>query len=237
MKTLGRNADNDLYLEAGGLAILHDADAQCSVIEAILQTQKGELQFDQDKGIDYFGTVLQNVTYIDFWAAQVQSRISELDFVASVDDFTYRFDRATSTLYWSMTVTNKDDERLDLQNKKTVLDTSPGIDISWNDIYDKPTGAQQTLDMVEAMHEEAVDTREKLTASSTFRATKALLNKIIFDPNNEEYSKTRLITFTFTGVPLRPAHAPCQETLPCFLLRQHLSSGLPEPSTRRLSPR
>lgn len=202
MKTLGRNADNDLYLEAGGLAILHDADAQCSVIEAILQTQKGELQFDQDKGIDYFGTVLQNVTYIDFWAAQVQARISELDFVASVDDFTYRFDSATSTLYWSMTVTNKDDERLDLQNKKTVLDTSPGIDISWNDIYDKPTGVQQTLDMVEAMHEEAVDTRETLTSSSTFRETKALLNKIIFDPNNEEYSKTRLVTFTFTGVPL-----------------------------------
>ena len=202
MKTLGRNADNDLYLEAGGLAILHDADAQCSVIESILQTQKGELQFDKDKGIDYFGTVLQNVTYIDFWAAQVQDRISELDFVASVDDFTYRFDSATSTLYWSMTVTNNDDERLDLQNKKTVLDTSPGIDISWNDIYDKPTGVQQTLDMVEAMHAEAVDTRETLTSASTFRETKALLNKIIFDPNNEEYSKTRLVTFTFTGVPL-----------------------------------
>lgn len=202
MKTLGRNADNDLYLEAGGLAILHDADAQCAVIEAILQTQQGELQFDPDRGIDYFGTVLQNPTYIDFWAAQVQSRIEELDFVDSVDDFTYRFDNQTSTLYWSMTVTNTDEDRLDLRDKKTVIDGSPGTDISWNDIYDKPIGVQQALDMVEAMHEEAVDTREMLTPSSTLRDTKGLLNRIIFDPNNEEYSKTRQVTFTFSGVPL-----------------------------------
>jgi len=202
MKTLGRNADNDLYLEAGGLAILHDADAQCAVIEAILQTQQGELQFDPDRGIDYFGTVLQNPTYIDFWAAQVQSRIEDLDFVASVDDFTYRFDNQTSTLYWSMTVTNTDEDRLDLRDKKTVIDGSPGTDISWNDIYDKPTGVQQALDMVEAMHEEAVDTREMLTPSSTLRDTKGLLNRIIFDPNNEEYSKTRQVTFTFSGIPL-----------------------------------
>ena len=41
MKTLGRNKDNDLYLEAGGLAILHDADAQCAIIEALLSTQQG----------------------------------------------------------------------------------------------------------------------------------------------------------------------------------------------------
>lgn len=202
MKTLGRNADNDLYLEAGGLAILHNADAQCAVIEAILQTQQGELQFDPDRGIDYFGTVLQSPKYIDFWAAQVRSRIEDLDFVASVEDFTYRFDNETSTLYWSMTVTNKDDERLDLRDKKTVIDGSPGTDVSWNDIYDKPTGVQQALDMVEAMHEEAVDTRETLTPSSTFRDTKGLLNRIIFDPNNEEYSKTRQISFSFTGVPL-----------------------------------
>ena len=202
MKTLGKNADNDLYLEAGGLAILHDAEAQCAVIESVLQTQQGELQFDPDGGIDYFGTVFQNPTYIDFWAGQVQDKISALDFVESIEDFTYRFDAKTSTLYWSMTVINTEDERLDLQNKKTVITGSPGIDVSWNDIYDKPIGVQQALDMVEAMHEEAVDTREQLTSSSTLRDTKGLLNKIIFDPNNEDYAKTRLVTFTFSGVPL-----------------------------------
>ena len=202
MKTLGRNADNDLYLEAGNLAILHDADAQCAIIESILQTQQGELQFEPDKGIDYFGTVLQNPTYIDFWAAQVQSRIAELDFVESVDDFTYRFEKETSTLYWSMSITNTDDDRLDIRDKKTIIDGSPGIDVSWNDIYDKPTGVQQALDMVEAMHEEAIDTREKLDGSSTLRDAKGLLNKIIFEPNDEEYARTRQISFSFSGVPL-----------------------------------
>lgn len=202
MKTLGRNADNDLYLEAGGLAILHDADAQCAIIEAILQTQQGELQFDPDRGIDYFGTVLQNPTYIDFWAAQVQSRISDLAFVSEVEDFTYRFDGQSSTLFWSMTVVNTDNERLDLRNKKTVIDGSPGTDLSWNDIYDKPSGTQTALDMVSAMHEEAVDNRELLSSASNLQKAKDFLNRIVFDPNNDEYAKTRLVTFEFSGVPL-----------------------------------
>ena len=134
MKTLGRNASNDLYLEAGTLATISGAEAQCAIIEAVLQTQQGELQFDEEAGIDYFGTVLQNPSYIPLWAAQVRSKVEALDFVSSVDDFTYEFDRATSTLRWSMTVTNTDDERLELKEKQTKMDGSPGVDVNWSGV-------------------------------------------------------------------------------------------------------
>lgn len=201
MKTLGRNADNDLYLEAGGLAILHDADAQCAVIESILQTQKGELQFDEDGGIDYFGTVLQNPNNIQFWAAQVTSKIEALDFVAAVEDFQYRFDAATSTLYWSMTVVNKDNERLDLRQKKTVLDGRPGIAVDWKDVYDKPMGAAEALAMVESMANEARDL-EELQASSPLVKVKDVINRIVYDQDDDQYAASRLIKFDFVGVPL-----------------------------------
>ena len=202
MKTLGKNADNDLYLAGNHLAILQDADAQCAVIESILQTQQGELQFDEDAGIDYFGTILQSPRYIDFWAAQVRTKIGDLDFVSSVDDFTYEFDGPSSTLTWSMTVTNTNDERLDLINKKTAINGSPGIDVSWNDIYDKPKGVQDSLDMVEAMRNEAIDFHGTLDSRSTLRDTKDVVNRLLFDTSDPDYAKSRLITFSLVGVPL-----------------------------------
>lgn len=200
MKTLGRNQDNDLYLEAGGLAILHDADAQCAIIESILQTQRGELQFDPDGGIDYFGTVLQNPNNIDFWAGEVTSKIESLAFVSSVEDFTYRFDRASSTLYWTMTVVTVDNIRLDLQNKKTVLSGSPGVDVDWKNVYDKPSGIDEAIDLVEGMRDAAQDLNE-LTDSSTLSAVKDTLNGVIFDSTNKKYRESRQIKFTFAGVP------------------------------------
>lgn len=202
MKTLGRNADNDLYLEAGGLAIVKNADAQIAIIESILQTQQGELQFDESKGIDYFGTVLQHPSYIEFWAAQVKTQISQLDFVSTIEDFTYTFDRASSSLIWSMTVVNSDNERLFLDKKRTVVDGSPGIDISWDNIYDKPVGIEESITLVQSMHEEASESRELLTSSSTFEQTKDLLNRIVFDTSDKNYIKSRTITFDFIGVPL-----------------------------------
>ena len=180
---------------------MHDADAQCAVIESILQTQRGELQFDENGGIDYFGTVLQNPNAIKFWAAQVTSKIEELDFVSSVEDFQYRFDAATSTLYWSMTVINTEDERLDLQQKKTVLDGSPGIDVDWNNIYDKPTGTNEALAMIADMRDEAQNLDE-LNASSTLAKVKDVIDRVVYDPNDKDYAESRLVRFEFAGVPL-----------------------------------
>lgn len=202
MKTLGRNADNDLYLEAGRLAIVHDAEAQCAIIESVLQTQQGELQFDEDAGIDYFGTVLQSPQNISFWAAQVRSKIEALDFVADIEDFTYEFDYKTGTLQWSMTVINTDEERLDLRDKKLVIDGEPGIQVDWKDISDKPLDIDDTLAMVEGMRDEAQDLGDVLTSRSTLANVKDVLNKVIYAPTDAEYVKSQTITLKLSGVPL-----------------------------------
>lgn len=201
MKTLGRNLDNDLFLEAGKLAELSEEDAQCAIIESILLTQQGELQFDDDAGIDYFGTVLQSPMYIDVWAAQVRTKIAQLDFVSTIEDFDYKFDSKNSTLYWTMTIVNTDDKRLEMKNRKMVLEGSPGIDVSWDTIYDKPNGIDATIDTVKNMAIEAADIPE-LTGKSTLGDVKDVLDRIVFDANNPLYEVRRQVSFEFTGVPI-----------------------------------
>lgn len=206
MKTLGRNSDNDIYLSAdGGLAVVNGAEAQCTIIESILMTQKGELQFNEDGGIDYFGTVLKSPRNIEFWAATVRSKIEALDFVDSVEDFTYRFDRTQSTLFWSMTAINTDDERLDLRDRKLVLDGSPGVDVKWDDIYEKPSGTDEAIGTVSNMTaaaEPIYPEWEENINGKTLRDVKNAINQVLLTPNDPALEKEGYITFTFERVPL-----------------------------------
>ena len=203
MKTLGLNRDNDIYLNGGGFAEAVDIDAQRIIIETLLLTQKGELQFDDEAGIDYFGTVLQSPTYIEPWAREVQSKVEDLPFVGAVENFEYRFDAKTSTLYWSMQVLNTDGKTISFDNRSTRLDGSPGVDVKWDDIYNKPDGAGASTEMVQRMVEaalEAVGTDGQLPDSSTLREIKNIINSVLLDSQNAEEIAKKNITFTFKGV-------------------------------------
>ena len=202
MKTLGRNADNDLYIESNSFAIVSDLEAQCAIIESILQTQQGELQFDEEAGIDYFGTILMNPNRIQLWEGIVKSKIQALSFVSRIEDFKYKYVVSESTLYWSMVVLNQDGEKIIITDRKTTLSGSPGVDVSWDNVYDKPDGVEESLDMLEGMHHEAVDVGITLSDASTLRQTKEVFNRVVFDPNDKEYAHTRSVVFTMTGVPL-----------------------------------
>lgn len=204
MKTLGRNKDNDLYIESGKLAIVTDADAQCEIIESVLMTQKGELQFDAEKGVDYFGTILQNATpsNLDLWSYIVKEQIEALEFVSSVEDFTYEFDGKTGTLKWDMRVLNTDDEILNLKERKLVLDGSPGVDVAWDTIYDKPLGSDEALKGIEQMQNEALINQPNLNNSTTLAQAKGLFNDVTFTPNDPKYQQSKTLEFHFSGVPL-----------------------------------
>lgn len=202
MKTLGRNSDNDIFLGAhGDLSVITGKQAQSSVIESLILTQKGELQFDEDAGIDYFGTVLQNPRFIEVWAAQVQSAIEALPFVASVDDFEYKFDRSSSTLYWAMKVENTDGEIIEFVNKSLTLDGSPGIDIKWDNIYDKPSGTDEAIGVVANMQDAAEDV-SKLNDNDTLRTVKNTINSLLFKSNDPEIESEREIVFSFSRIPV-----------------------------------
>ena len=204
MKTLGRNKDNDLYIEAGNLAIVTDADAQCEIIESVLMTQKGELQFDAEKGVDYFGTILQNATpsNLDLWSYIVKEQIEALEFVSSVEDFTYEFDGKTGTLKWDMRVLNTDDEILNLKERKLVLDGSPGVDVAWDTIYDKPLGSDEALKGIEQMQNEALINQPNINNSTSLAQAKGLFNDVTFTPNDPKYQQSKTLEFHFSGVPL-----------------------------------
>ena len=201
MKTLGRNIDNDLYIAGSGLAIVSDAEAQCAIIESIISTQRGELQFDDNAGIDYFGTVFRNPSYIPVWASQVQSQIEALSWVASVDDFTYNFDRPNSTLIWSMTVVTTSGERLDLKNKQIKVGGVSSVNVKWNDIYDKPDGASTVISSINTMADAANGINE-LTAADSMAKVKEALNAIMFDSMDEEAASKMQVTFVFSGYPI-----------------------------------
>lgn len=202
MKTLGTNNDNDIYIAAGQLVMVSDEEAQQAIIEAVLRTQQGELQFDEDAGVDYMGTVFLSPLYISFWEAQVKGKVEALDFVEEVEEFEYEFSAATNTLIWNMTVRNTDGNIIELKNRKTTVDGAPGVDVKWNDIYGKPDGIEETLSFVETMRNEAQDYYHTLGSKATLQEVKNVLNRVVFDPSSEEYSNSRLIKFEFNGVPL-----------------------------------
>ena len=205
MKTLGRNLANDLYLEGTGLAMTAGKDAQYEIIESIILTQRGELQFDDERGIDYFGTVFLNPRYIEVWAAQIRTAVENLEWVRRVKDFQYRFAQRESTLYWSMIVENTDGEELKFCDKKTTIDGAPGIEVKWADVVDKPEGLDTVIEMVNGMEDSAeelvADGTIPLNSRSTLRDIKKTVNALIFDQASPEYLATRSIKFSLYGVP------------------------------------
>lgn len=186
MKTLSRNIKNDIYIEKGGLALSEDAEAKCDIIESIVLTQQGELQFDPEGGVDYFGSVFQSAQYIDLWAAQVRTIIEALDWVQSVENFEYHFDAPTSSLYWSMEVLSVDGERLDIKDKKRKSDDTLDVKIKWDTIYNKEnvdTARKSMAKMIAARNSAPYSDKDGLANNATLQNLKNGVNDIILLPN------------------------------------------------------
>jgi len=185
MHTLARNSANDLFVSAGGLAIAKDANAQSDIIRSIILTQQGELQFDAEGGIDYFGTVFQNARYIDLWAAEVRTKIKKLSWVESITDFTYEFNRETSSVIWTMTVNTTNGDKLTITPRNKIPEDKPlRYELDWNSIYNKPRGAEEAAATVKRM--KAGRTRQPedgLTRASTWMDANKAINDIVLRPN------------------------------------------------------
>lgn len=182
MITIARNGSNDLYVSGGKLAMASGADCQCEIIESIICTQQGELQFDEGRGVDYFGTAFRSARYLNLWAAQVRKIVSELPWVRSIEDFQYDFDRESGTVTWSMTVLNDDDERLDLQSRrKNEVKTEFSSRARWEDVIDKPKGLDETLKFTERAVASMAGESE-LTEESALKDVKRVVNKALLIP-------------------------------------------------------
>ena len=103
-----REHKNDIWFEDGGFAMCSGKEAYAQTIEAVIKTVYGEIQVDREYGIPYFSTIWTSARAQDRWAIAVRSAVNELEFVESIDAFTYSLDPQTHVFNYSLTVTTTD---------------------------------------------------------------------------------------------------------------------------------
>lgn len=84
MITLGINENNDLYLNGSNLAIKNDKAALGDIYINKVQTLKGEIVYNTEKGIDYFNTVFCEPIYPDVFQNQVKNEILDTEETQSI---------------------------------------------------------------------------------------------------------------------------------------------------------
>lgn len=88
MKTIGIDDSNDIYLTpSGNLAIKSDLSAMGDILVNKAQGNRGELQYDTEKGVDYFNTIFSSPCYPDLFQAQLVATLEDTAEVQAVSDF------------------------------------------------------------------------------------------------------------------------------------------------------
>ena len=179
MKTLAKNRDNDIFASAGRLAIAEDAECRTVIVDSIIRTQRGELQFSPRRGIDYFATVFTNPRYITVWAGQVRREIQNLDWVTDIEDFTYDFDRKSGSLTWSMTVNTAFGDTVNADSAGSFMyqNGDGRMGIRWSDIVDKPEGLDDAIQRMLTLKSK-VEGVGRLQPASTLTDTKTVVNAV-----------------------------------------------------------
>lgn len=112
MKTIAINENNDIYLTpSGNIAIKKDIDALGDILINKSQTNKGELQFDDTKGIDFLNTIFNSPAEIEFFEAELIDQIEKTENVQNVYNFesetkngTYSYKAEVITRYGNITL-------------------------------------------------------------------------------------------------------------------------------------
>ena len=88
MKTISINENNDIFLTpSGNISIKTDIEALGDVLVNKTQTNRGELQFDEEKGIDFLNTIFNSPAEIEFFESELINRIEDTDNVQNVYNF------------------------------------------------------------------------------------------------------------------------------------------------------
>lgn len=90
MITIGINDNNDIYLDAeGNLAVKKDLDAMGDIFINKAETNRGELIYDDEKGIDFFNTIFSSPCYPDLFQTQLMSELENTEETQGVTGFTF----------------------------------------------------------------------------------------------------------------------------------------------------
>lgn len=82
------NENNDIYLTpSGNISIKTDIEALGDILVNKTQTNRGELQFDEEKGIDFLNTIFNSPAEIEFFESELINQIEDTDNVQNVYNF------------------------------------------------------------------------------------------------------------------------------------------------------
>lgn len=85
MKTIAINGNNDIYLtSSGSLAVKEDLEAMADILTNKVQTNKGELIYDTEKGIDFMNTIFNSPSEPELFQAELIEQLEDTDGVKNV---------------------------------------------------------------------------------------------------------------------------------------------------------
>lgn len=87
MRSFLTDENNDLYLVNFSLAIGEDKKAVAQIVNNVLRTQKGEVPYDNTRGIPYLETVLGDNPDVGLWSSYMISAIKNIEYVNRVISF------------------------------------------------------------------------------------------------------------------------------------------------------
>lgn len=114
--TIAVNNENDIYLVNGDIATVDSTEAKAQIISAILNTRRGELQLDTERGIPYFETVFDSPSNVQLWRAYCMKAVTELEFVSSILSFDHEIDYSRSMLRYSMRIKLDTGEEISIES-------------------------------------------------------------------------------------------------------------------------
>ena len=89
MITLGIDSNNDLYVDTqGNIGIKKDLEAMGDIYVNKIQTNRGELVYDEGKGVDYFNTIFTDILYPDILQNQIISELEDTEKTQKVSAYT-----------------------------------------------------------------------------------------------------------------------------------------------------
>ncbi len=102
MMTIRVDSNGDRATKNGSFVYLYEIDAVMQTCEQVMKQQLKELQYNQTKGIEYFGNVFNGNPNLQLFESQARGQILSVDGVVSIKSFTYS--QSVNTLSYSATI-------------------------------------------------------------------------------------------------------------------------------------
>jgi hypothetical protein len=92
MKSMQIDDNGDPVVKNGSIQFVYDIYAVMQAARQVMKAQVGEYQYDQTKGIEYFGNVFTGTPNLQRFEAQARSQLLALEGVEKINDFEYSLD-------------------------------------------------------------------------------------------------------------------------------------------------